>query len=921
MANVSFLRGTQAKLDKLTSFTEGAFYLTTDSDRLYFAQSASELVHLNHNVIHVASVASLPAIATAHVGDFYYALSENVLCTKATENSNAWTQINKNSNDDTKVTGIDDVQVVSSADGGITVSFDIKQSTTDVHGDVSQLADIPVSFTIKGSDIATANNVDVGVATSAVTNGVKVATTGDGASGAGFNLTASGNAAITRDSSGNVNITSKDTTYTLNATNNQIVLTDNINSDKDAINLASDNDAIEISAAADTITVKHKAYLTKAAQSTAGTAAPDHGESFTVIDSITTDKGHVTAINTKTVTLPDDTNVDSELSVEANGVIRLTEVNPDGTKDTFDVTIAAGTTGDVVVSTDTTNDKITVDHKTYADPSVTSATAVSPKHGTSFTVVDSISATNGHITGYKTKMVTLPADNNTVNTSASATANNEGKITVTVTDNAGDTVTGTSGQVLYYTVNGEKVYNQGNIDFYTKEEIDEKVEAVNAMTYKGTVGTGGTVTSLPSSGVKIGDTYKVVTAGTHGGHSCDVGDLLIALGTETDGVITSGLTWTYVPSGDDVDSQYEMTVASNVITLKNTVTKDNAGTATIAAGNDMVVSTSGTTITVAHETFNTSSTSTGVVGTKTSGAEETLTHGGKFIALTGVKTDNGHLTGYEATEFTLPEDQNTTSALSVQSNGVIRLTETALDGTTDTNDIALAADGTYITIATDTTNNKITANHKTYTAGNASATSGAELKPGHGGQFTVVTAVSRDSGGHLNGVTTQKVTLPTDNNTVSALSLESGNIIRLTESGTDNDTYDVKIAAGTQMSVTSNTDTDTLTIAHGTVTTTKGTDTTASPDAGTTVTVLDSITTSNGHVTGYVNKVITLPEDTTSAIAGAVSSVTNGAKFTTTLTESNTDTSKSELSITSTSLKVAAASASAMTINLEWGSF
>jgi hypothetical protein len=123
------------------------------------------------------------------------------------------------------------------------------------------------------------------------------------------------------------------------------------------------------------------------------------------------------------------------------------------------------------------------------------------------------------------------------------------------------------------------------------------------------------------------------------------------------------------------------------------------------------------------------------------------------------------------------------------------------------------------------------------------------------------------------------------------------------------------------MSVTSNTDTDTLTIAHGTVTTTKGTDTTASPDAGTTVTVLDSITTSNGHVTGYVNKVITLPEDTTSAIAGAVSSVTNGAKFTTTLTESNTDTSKSELSITSTSLKVAAASANAMTINLEWGSF
>ena len=83
MANVSFLRGTQAGLEKLTTFTEGAFYLTTDSDRLYFAQSSTELVHLNHNVIHVASISKLPPIAEATVGDFYYAIAENVLCTKS----------------------------------------------------------------------------------------------------------------------------------------------------------------------------------------------------------------------------------------------------------------------------------------------------------------------------------------------------------------------------------------------------------------------------------------------------------------------------------------------------------------------------------------------------------------------------------------------------------------------------------------------------------------------------------------------------------------------------------------------------------------------------------------------------------------------------------------------------------------------
>lgn len=44
MANVKFLKGTQSKFNTLSSFTDGAFYLTTDTDRLYFAQSETECV-------------------------------------------------------------------------------------------------------------------------------------------------------------------------------------------------------------------------------------------------------------------------------------------------------------------------------------------------------------------------------------------------------------------------------------------------------------------------------------------------------------------------------------------------------------------------------------------------------------------------------------------------------------------------------------------------------------------------------------------------------------------------------------------------------------------------------------------------------------------------------------------------------------
>ena len=64
-----------------------------------------------------------------------------------------------------------------------------------------------------------------------------------------------------------------------------------------------------------------------------------------------------------------------------------------------------------------------------------------------------------------------------------------------------------------------------------------------AMHFKGTVGTGGTVSDLPTSGVAIGDTYKVSVAGTYASQAAKVGDLFIATATTP--------TWAYVPSGDE----------------------------------------------------------------------------------------------------------------------------------------------------------------------------------------------------------------------------------------------------------------------------------------------------------------------------------------------------------------------------------
>lgn len=61
--------------------------------------------------------------------------------------------------------------------------------------------------------------------------------------------------------------------------------------------------------------------------------------------------------------------------------------------------------------------------------------------------------------------------------------------------------------------------------------VSSAVGAADAMRFKGTIGTGGTVTSLPTSGVNVGDTYRVITAGTYASQQCEVGDLIIATAT------------------------------------------------------------------------------------------------------------------------------------------------------------------------------------------------------------------------------------------------------------------------------------------------------------------------------------------------------------------------------------------------------
>lgn len=82
--------------------------------------------------------------------------------------------------------------------------------------------------------------------------------------------------------------------------------------------------------------------------------------------------------------------------------------------------------------------------------------------------------------------------------------------------------------------------------------INNKIAVADAMIYKGTLGTNGTVTKVPANGYKTGWTYKVITAGTYAGIKCEVGDMLIAINdSPVSGTTVVNADWTVVQANID----------------------------------------------------------------------------------------------------------------------------------------------------------------------------------------------------------------------------------------------------------------------------------------------------------------------------------------------------------------------------------
>lgn len=111
----------------------------------------------------------------------------------------------------------------------------------------------------------------------------------------------------------------------------------------------------------------------------------------------------------------------------------------------------------------------------------------------------------------------------------------------TALDSKIDKVTGQESKIPTFTSTGAlqgsfatvETVSALNTDIATsgavKAYVDGLLSASDAMVFKGTLGTGGTITSLPTgAGVSAGHAYKVITAGTFDSKVCEVGDLIIA---------------------------------------------------------------------------------------------------------------------------------------------------------------------------------------------------------------------------------------------------------------------------------------------------------------------------------------------------------------------------------------------------------
>lgn len=356
-----------------------------------------------------------------------------------------------------------------------------------------------------------------------------------------------------------------------------------------------------------------------------------------------------------------------------------TAVNNFGNIKVGNVTVAADTVGDTVelkagdnvtLTPDATNDEITISAKdtTYSNATTSAAGLMSADDKTKLNgIATGATANIGTITGItmngSSKGTSGVVDLGTVITDVSGKVDKVTGKGLSTNDYTTDEKNKLAGIASGAEVNVQSDWNQttntaddfiknkpnlgtaaaknfttsvtsGSADLVTSGAVYTAIDNLpEPMVFKGSVGTNGTITTLPTAAAaNEGFTYKVIS-NLSTPVTAKIGDTVISNGTE----------WVVIPSGDEPSG----TVTSVGIT--------NGGGLTISGS---PVTSSGS-ITVGHSNSVTA-------GTAKGDDSKTLTFGGTFTVPSVTYDSNGHITAKGTTTMTMPANPNTdTSVTSV----------------------------------------------------------------------------------------------------------------------------------------------------------------------------------------------------------------------------------------------------------------
>ena len=124
--------------------------------------------------------------------------------------------------------------------------------------------------------------------------------------------------------------------------------------------------------------------------------------------------------------------------------------------------------------------------------------------------------------------------------------------------------------------------------------VDQRIDDLpEAMVFKGTLGTGGTIQELPTaSASNEGFTYKVITAGTYAEQSARVGDIFVSNGSE----------WVLIPAGDDFNDTWRAIKVNGTEVLNNAI---SSGAVNFNEGDQLTITYDADTKTLNFNVVNT----------------------------------------------------------------------------------------------------------------------------------------------------------------------------------------------------------------------------------------------------------------------------------------------------------------------------